>query len=359
MGCCQVKDVNDDGVGGNTSTEHLAIELRCMAQVPDLDVSGGSDILCSAKLLDPSGNDQKHHQHWPVMNNTCDPVWNKVRVFRTNYRPDFSINLTFSDKDLVQHEGIGSVTVPIQKLMDMQEHTFSLQLSRKASKIQGAAPCTVVLRMVPVPRLGKPRKKTVFFIRHGESKWNQAQSAHNIEDMVKEHDHGLSEEGKAQAEGLATRSISEEYSKDPSVQTFNNAGVIYSSPLTRAIQTGMIGMKHHKTMSSKGVVLHRDVREIKKPGGLDTVGMAKGADIINRVKSEMTTESVFQIDPNDCMNVWWTGGHLVAKTSEPVVALAADSHEEVLDRQKDLLTRLMFEEEEVVFFEPVLHHRSN
>ena len=91
--------------------------------------------------------------------------------------------------DLVQDDKIGSVIVPVRTLMDMQEHSISVNLSRKANaearrkSVGEQPPCTVVLRMVPIPKNIQTLTKTVFFIRHGESKWNQAQSEHNLKNM--------------------------------------------------------------------------------------------------------------------------------------------------------------------------------
>ena len=41
-----------------------------------------------------------------------------------------------------------------------------------------------------------PLIKTFFLIRHGESKWNEAQSKINISGMVLDRDHALTEDGK-------------------------------------------------------------------------------------------------------------------------------------------------------------------
>lgn len=46
-----------------------------------------------------------------------------------------------------------------------------------------------------------PHTKTFFLIRHGESKWNLAQSKINIAGMM-DRDHSLTEEGIKQAEEL-------------------------------------------------------------------------------------------------------------------------------------------------------------
>ena len=95
----------------------------------------------------------------------------------------------------------------------------------------------------------------------------------------------------------------------------------------------------------------RDAREIKKIGGIDTCGTAMGSQILTRVTSEMASlaqnqkaesgkevpeKAVFSLDPNDALNRWWTA------------AASADSHQCVLDRQHDMLRKLMFADEQTI-----------
>ena len=47
--------------------------------------------------------------------------------------------------------------------------------------------------------------KTVYFLRHGESQWNDAQARRDPVGMFGKFDHALTAEGVAQAEGLAAR----------------------------------------------------------------------------------------------------------------------------------------------------------
>ena len=42
-------------------------------------------------------------------------------------------------------------------------------------------------------------KKQVFFVRHGESKWNAAKREKNVLKMVRQHDHPINEQGYKQA----------------------------------------------------------------------------------------------------------------------------------------------------------------
>ncbi len=126
-----------------------------------------------------------------------------------------------------------------------------------------------------------PVRKTFFLIRHGESKWNQAQSALNIGGML-DHDHCLSRTGVEQCldfnrrwnefasvtADAASASASASAESDSAIssassasaaaaadagaanglsleQQFMRADVVYSSPLTRALQTALLTLKGH------------------------------------------------------------------------------------------------------------------
>jgi broad specificity phosphatase PhoE len=141
-----------------------------------------------------------------------------------------------------------------------------------------------------------PVRKTFFLIRHGESKWNEAQSALNLGGML-DHDHCLSRTGveqcldfnrrwhefasvtaaesatiasssadsaaggSASATDHAPASGSESAASASSLssaeaapdlmdgflfeQKFMRADVVYSSPLTRALQTALLTLKGH------------------------------------------------------------------------------------------------------------------
>jgi hypothetical protein len=149
---------------------------------------------------------------------------------------------------LKSNDKIGSVDISIRDLQDMKEHVVECRLSKEANRVEIRArqasvettgaptpPCKVVVRIVPIPSQPEQLKKTVFFIRHGESKWNQAQDSKNLVDMVKETDHGLSDEGKNQARHLASCTKSADFASDPDSKKFMQAQKIYISPLTRQV----------------------------------------------------------------------------------------------------------------------------
>jgi broad specificity phosphatase PhoE len=186
--------------------------------------------------------------------------------------------------------------------------------------------------------------KTVFFIRHGESKWNEAQAGMNVKDMLKQNDHPLNAEGIEQAlhgnsvwKGYQASQSSDVTKQESSTSSpnspsqlsekdrqnvqsklqahathqnadaliglelellnawyterFFNAEKVVASPLTRALQTALIMLEDHPVLlRNDGVLLYSQIRECKRLGGMDSVGVAKGAEILPRLRSESLSE---------------------------------------------------------------------
>jgi hypothetical protein len=257
-------------------------------------------------------------------------------MFKSAVTEDQVLAFDIEDVDVVSNDKIGSATVPISDLLDFQEHAIDVNFSsaaRKKCTIERKKSCQMFIRLLPMPPPEK-LKKTVYFIRHGESKWNKSQSSHNVKGMLQEYDHGLSDKGCAEAEELAALTVSAEHATDPDCKRFMALEKVFVSPLTRAIQTAMLGLQHVPEMKERGVECLRDAREIKKVGGIDSCGTATGPQILQRVASEMAVlewsqrkchkadsgrgvpvKTVYGLDPNDALNHWWTA------------ACAADSHQ--------------------------------
>jgi broad specificity phosphatase PhoE len=288
---------------------------------------------------------------WPVINSDPNPVWNKVRVIEQEFLVD-KTHLTFTvvDEDNAVEElvrgrdNIGIVTVPLKDLVDNKEKGYELKLTKRAAKHAAANHEAIKLfvRLVPEPATAT---KTVFFIRHGESKWNQAQAGLNLINMLKEYDHGLSQPGKDQAERLSQDIAANP--DDPDATKLLSATTIFCSPLTRAIQTTLIGLQAHPVLQGKGLELEKDAREIKKIGGFDTVGMEFGVEKIKaRVTKEMKTlyseeEKVKRLtgvkfDGGDAVNEWWTHPD------------QADSAQAIESRIHDLLQKLQYAPDETI-----------
>jgi len=239
---------------------------------------------------------------------------------------------------------------------------------------------------VTISRAPPPMKrKLIYFVRHGESKWNLASANRDIVGLVKEVDHSLSLEGKHQCLDLQDKIYSGEKflrdEKNPKSspkespkrkaylkqefsefeRRFFSAKRVYSSPLTRALLTSLIGLAYHplfkieaptgpkrpespaqenggetkegkegKGEESTGeieekkndkrtsrVTLLSSAREKRNFGGLDTQGKSFGDQIPVRAEKELrllfgeqgiprhVRQMIKYIDVNDCTYPWW------------------------------------------------------
>ena len=133
------------------------------------------------------------------MHEGSDPVWNKVRIFHgvEEALDECELRLSFVEADkhmkdaptlaLPQFKLLGSCTVPLKELLDHRERPVPVEHSGTGS---ADAPCQVFLRLLPDP----PATKSIFYIRHARSKWNNASHAvtheHKVQGRVM-HTHPL------------------------------------------------------------------------------------------------------------------------------------------------------------------------
>jgi broad specificity phosphatase PhoE len=125
-------------------------------------------------------------------------------------------------------------------------------------------------------------KRTVYFVRHGESSWNKAQSKLDLYEMGRQTDHPLSSKGREQAEELSSL-VNEAQDND-----LLHPDVIYVSPLTRAIQTAVIGLRSVLAQPDFGhVVLMANAREKQNFGGFDSKPCCTGSNVLKRTLDEL------------------------------------------------------------------------
>ena len=187
------------------------------------------------------------------------------------------------------------------------------------------------------------RAKRVFFVRHGESRWNEAQREMHLSAMAK-FDHPLNTRGAGQATRAGAEAARHQRSAStlsdadpfdafatanatdgprptgfvhghgrggdaPQLSTkqlawwrsFGDVTRCFSSPLTRAAQTAALFLfasgktaktgredpAARKNVDEPFVVLSRSLREVKSTmGSLDTIGIERGADGILRRAAE-------------------------------------------------------------------------
>jgi broad specificity phosphatase PhoE len=138
--------------------------------------------------------------------------------------------------------------------------------------------------------------RTVFFVRHAESVWNDAQRRKKYYTMARQNDHPISEHGKGQcchlAEQIASASEND-VTQASDLSKIRDAKVIYVSPLTRAVQTAVLCFGRHvvnNSLTDEGrteFVLMPSARERHKLGGRDSVPVATGAGVVERAIEEL------------------------------------------------------------------------
>jgi broad specificity phosphatase PhoE len=323
------------------------IEVTRAINVPNMDgvLSRGSDCFIEAQLYDQQDQTIGPMVTWPVINSEVNPVWNKVRVFEQEFCAIGAyLIFTVIDEDsqletMVRgRDVIGAITVAIDDLLRYEETGYELNLTKAAARHPAAnhEPSKLFIRLVREPTSSS---KTIFFVRHGESKWNQAQESMNLVNMLKEYDHGLSGDGMLQAADLA-RAIAEHIDEPDTIELLS-ATTIFCSPLTRAIQTALIGLQRHPCLQAKGLALVKDAREIKKIGGFDTVGVEYGVEKIKqRVAKEMQTLYSDEREEERLMSVAFDGGDAVNEWWTPPDH--ADHKHSISSRIHDLLTKMQF-----------------
>jgi len=174
-------------------------------------------------------------------------------------------------------------------LVDVSSIPFHLPVPFKFPATNGTAPQGATIHMCLLPP--HTPKKTVYFVRHGESTWNKAQSdamsgaPDGLGAMLSSCDNPLNEVGISQAMDLQSKLKSAKSSGHAKAVQMLNAEAIFMSPLTRAVQTGLLGLepvlkKIHRCR------MMTSARERRNLGGLDTEGSEVGEAIMNRAISE-------------------------------------------------------------------------
>jgi hypothetical protein len=124
---------------------------------------------------------------------------------------------------------------------------------------------------------------------------------------------------KAFHEGNNTLDVAEKVAAEKRhegyVRLFLHADRVYSSPLTRALQTAFLSMEGHRAVTSHGFVLYSVIREVRRLGGLDTMGIEVGEGVERRVRAELSAilgarraDELLScpLDVNDSDQMWWT-----------------------------------------------------
>jgi len=233
----------------------------------------------------------------PSLTNTDQPSWREFCSMHTVEEVGCSLLVSLCHaKSLGQDTLIGTATLPVECLSTKQDTVVLVELVPNLM-LHKEGPCFITLRKAPPA----PSERTVFLIRHGESRWNAAQREWNARAMA-HRDHPLTQVGILQAYQLNTQFKEALTKSDHSdeledvVLEFLSAQTIASSPLTRALQTALIGLDSHPALQEGRMQLCSDLREVKGPGGIDTVGRAVGDEIPARAMAMLQEEE--ELEPS-------------------------------------------------------------
>jgi len=316
--------------------------------LPSMDVASESDVFVVMVLLDGHGHVVTSAK-WPVKWDANNPVWNSCRPLGKALLggAGMQVRLKLYDHDeaplgkLQRSELIGTASIALSELR-IGEAPSSLPVVLKRSKLRRAS---ALLSTKPTRRpfitLGRvapeeaPPRKTVYLVRHGESVWNAAQASKDVVAMMSAVDHPLNDTGRGQAESLA-RHLAAGGSEAEEVM---KATLVVCSPLTRAIQTCLVGLAPllaHEGSGARSVQLNPNAREKRNFGGKDSSGKHVGDEITADLERSMyelypaagKAEELLrpQLDLELVQTQWWLGqkeeeAHVVARTDELLAQL--------------------------------------
>lgn len=267
--------------------------------LPSMDVASESDVFVVMVLLDGHGHVVTSAK-WPVKWDANNPVWNSCRPLGKALLggAGMRVRLKLYDHDeaplgkLQRSELIGTASIALSELR-IGEAPSSLPVVLKRSKLRRAS---ALLSTKPTQRpfitLGRvapeeaPPRKTVYLVRHGESVWNAAQASKDVVAMMSAVDHPLNDTGRGQAESLA-RHLAAGGSEAEEVM---KATLVVCSPLTRAIQTCLVGLAPllaHEGSGARSVQLNPNAREKRNFGGKDSSGKHVGDEITADLERSM------------------------------------------------------------------------
>ena len=294
----------------------FVVQIHSAGNVPRMDITSDSDCYAMVWLETCDGEMKSERKRTWCVRDSNEPVWGYCYIpLRCSLSPTDILRLDLFDQDFASADDkIGSLEVnasslPINGLIELP-----LKMKTSLRGAQKNNPAVVNLRAVPSTR--QKFRKDIFIMRHGKSKWNQAKESGDVAGMA-HFDHGLDKSGVEQCSAFHAK-LSE--AGLPAENAFKRADVIFSSPLTRAVQTAVLALRGHETFSSKGMVLCRNIREVKRTlVSFDTVGIETGAEsILAHARKELdgmlddaSLDNIFaqcmdKVDSNDTLSDWWT-----------------------------------------------------
>jgi len=252
---------------------------------------------------------------WTAKQCNETPSWYSARSLGFCFPKQHDTKLKFELRD--QQTLIGSMEVWLTDLPGHMVVTRELETTMQ----RNSKPCTVSFQVLDSNAVLD--RRTVFFVRHGESAWNEAQSRMDLYEMGKTTDHPLSPMGREQAEDLSAQLANADASS--TAASMLEAEVVFVSPLTRAVQTAVIGLSQPLLAKRDGAeahfVLMANAREKQNLGGLDSMGSKLGHHVVQHTLDElrllyhgklsgpvMENFKRLKFDAQEVQDRWWHDG---------------------------------------------------
>ena len=129
--------------------------------------------------------------HTTACTNSLNPVWNRYLSFPIACKASDYLRVVVYDHDFYSRDDvIGEVVIKVRDLTAASKQgVLALPLRMITSaRTKEASPSSLSLALVHITPAFKLHaiKKTIFLIRHGESKWNEAQADRNLRGMLKQ-----------------------------------------------------------------------------------------------------------------------------------------------------------------------------
>eukprot|EP00948_MAST-09A_sp_MAST-9A-sp1_P002432 g2432.t1 len=292
----------------------IVVHLSELLNIPDMDDSlrsdDVSDIFLTLQIYvsDETAKNNKPRpfgkpQKTMTFNDVTDCYFgNCYHTFCVPPKEEFKnafLRMEVFDQDTVTaNDKICHLDIKLNELVDekVDMKNFDMKMDTTRRGKDAEQPVKIKLRSLTKKLVeGATVKKRFFLIRHGESLWNEAQHDKNVAGLIG-FDHSLNKVGIEQCKRLNEKYTAKDYKNtQPSLeeleQAFRQCPLILCSPLTRCVQTALLTLYNHPTMKKQGLILHRNLREVKRTlGSLDTLGIEVGAENIRRRANECFLE---------------------------------------------------------------------
>lgn len=183
---------------------------------------------------------------------------------------------------------------------------------------------TLAMRLVRADALAGSR--TLFVIRHAESRWNSG----NVVAKLAQIDHGLTPRGVAQARALSSAMRDARRPRADLEASFLAASSFVASPMKRAVQTALLSLSAHPRIADAGLTLLPVLREVRGTlGSRDCCTTSRGACIKDTALADLlatssssdqdsqqatsgdseasnTAASSIDVDATRASDVWWS-----------------------------------------------------